>query len=167
MKALSVKQPFAMFLVNGSKSLEIRSRKTNYKGDVLICSSQNIHKSKCLVFRGNEFGFVDCELHYKMVNLHSDILSSEIGHAIGIATLVDCFPFERKDEHIWNSRIAFIGNQFAWKFENPRVLLNPFPIKGKVSFFEIDTTERDMSFRKGYAKPYFEGANEKGLLKSK
>ena len=49
-KALCVKQPFADYLTqvdwedgegnyHAKKSIEVRSRKTNYRGDILICSS--------------------------------------------------------------------------------------------------------------------------------
>ena len=49
-KALCVKQPYADYLTNidwedsegnlhAKKSIEVRSRKTNYRGDILICSS--------------------------------------------------------------------------------------------------------------------------------
>ena len=49
-KALTVKQPFADLLTvavrvddwgiyHAAKEIEVRSRKTNYRGDILICSS--------------------------------------------------------------------------------------------------------------------------------
>lgn len=37
--ALSVKQPFAQYIANGVKTIEVRSQYINYRGDVMICSS--------------------------------------------------------------------------------------------------------------------------------
>ena len=39
MKALSVRQPWASLIASGAKTIEIRSRRTHYRGPVLICSS--------------------------------------------------------------------------------------------------------------------------------
>lgn len=41
MKAISLKQPFASLVASGQKTIETRKWKTNYRGDLLICSSQN------------------------------------------------------------------------------------------------------------------------------
>lgn len=39
MKALSVKQPWANLIASGKKTIEIRTRRTNYRGKLLIVSS--------------------------------------------------------------------------------------------------------------------------------
>ena len=40
MKALSVRAPWAGMIAEGTKSLEIRSRRTHYRGELLICESR-------------------------------------------------------------------------------------------------------------------------------
>ena len=40
MKALSVRAPWAQMIADGSKTLEIRSRRTHYRGELLICESR-------------------------------------------------------------------------------------------------------------------------------
>ena len=40
-KALSLKQPWANLVAEGKKTIETRIWKTNYRGDLVICSSQN------------------------------------------------------------------------------------------------------------------------------
>jgi hypothetical protein len=40
MKALSVRAPWAGLIASGAKTLEIRSRRTNYRGEMLICQSR-------------------------------------------------------------------------------------------------------------------------------
>jgi hypothetical protein len=40
MKALSVKQPYANMIASGQKTIETRTWPTDYRGDLLICSSK-------------------------------------------------------------------------------------------------------------------------------
>lgn len=39
MKALSVREPWAGLICSGRKTIETRTRRTHYRGDVLICAS--------------------------------------------------------------------------------------------------------------------------------
>lgn len=41
MKAISLKQPWANMVASGEKTVETRKWSTKYRGDLLICSSQN------------------------------------------------------------------------------------------------------------------------------
>ncbi|MGV8119629.1 MAG: ASCH domain-containing protein [Candidatus Xenobiia bacterium LiM19] len=54
MKALSVKDPWATAILNGEKTIELRSWPTQYRGDILICASsspktENSGKAICIV----------------------------------------------------------------------------------------------------------------------
>jgi hypothetical protein len=40
MRALSVRAPWAEMIATGRKTLEIRSRRTHYRGELLICESR-------------------------------------------------------------------------------------------------------------------------------
>lgn len=40
MRALSVRPPWAELIASGRKTLEIRSRRTHYRGELLICESR-------------------------------------------------------------------------------------------------------------------------------
>ncbi len=40
MKALSVRPPWSSLIASGAKTLEIRSRRTHYRGPLLICESR-------------------------------------------------------------------------------------------------------------------------------
>ena len=40
-KAISLKQPWANLVASGKKTIETRKWRTNYRGDLVICSSQN------------------------------------------------------------------------------------------------------------------------------
>jgi ASCH domain len=39
MKALSVREPWASLIASGKKTIETRSWRTNYRGEILICGS--------------------------------------------------------------------------------------------------------------------------------
>lgn len=41
MKAISVRQPWASMIARGDKTIETRTWRTNYRGDLLIVSTQN------------------------------------------------------------------------------------------------------------------------------
>ncbi len=40
-KAISLKQPWASLIADGTKTIETRKWKTNYRGDIVVCSSQH------------------------------------------------------------------------------------------------------------------------------
>ena len=39
-KALSVRQPWASLIASGKKTIEVRQKRTNYKGPLLICATK-------------------------------------------------------------------------------------------------------------------------------
>ncbi|NOG40471.1 MULTISPECIES: ASCH domain-containing protein [Candidatus Brocadia] len=68
MKAISIKQPFIGWILEGKKTLEIRSWQTKIRGDILLCSSK-----------------------------FPKIGELPLGHAVAIAEIVGCRPFMKKD----------------------------------------------------------------------
>ena len=40
MKAISIKEPFASMILSGEKTIETRTWKVNYRGDIVICVSK-------------------------------------------------------------------------------------------------------------------------------
>lgn len=70
-KALSVKQPWASLIASGEKTIEVRSRRTKFRGRVLICVS------KRPVMDGLPAGVAICTVE-----------------------LVDCRPLEPADERL-------------------------------------------------------------------
>lgn len=47
MKCLSVEQPFAELIVQGRRTIEIRTRNTKFRGEFLIHASHKIDKDIC------------------------------------------------------------------------------------------------------------------------
>ena len=108
MKALSIHPYYAMEIFFLEKTIEVRSWTTNYRGDILICTT---------------------------AKKFPETIPS---HAICVVTLKDVVPMKREhceaacmDEQYYNP------NNYAWMLENVRCI-KPFPIKGKLSLWECD-----------------------------
>lgn len=108
MKALSIHPAYAMAIVVGQKSIECRSWSTDYRGDLLICSTQK--------------------------KLHGTIP----GHALGVVTLEDVVPFQKKHlEPALMMPADFRKGLYAWKLTYNRLIV-PVPVKGKLSLWDYD-----------------------------
>lgn len=110
MKALSVRNPFAHYILCGEKEFEFRTWQTDYRGDLLICSSANP----------------------KVKNTIS-------GHALCIVRLNEIFEVTKKncsDFGLSKSDLAD-GKLYAWQLTDIRAV-KPFPVKGKLNFYNVD-----------------------------
>lgn len=129
--ALTVKQPYAGALVKaaykdengvtyGAKSIEVRSRKTNYRGDVLICASK----------RPIVYGL-------------------ETGCTLGMCELYDVKPIADFTEEDWEkTRIpkekrSKIKAGYGWLMRNPRRVIE-YPVRGQLGIFNIYYTKGDI-----------------------
>jgi hypothetical protein len=70
-KVLSIRQPWAYLIVNGSKNIENRSWPTKYRGQLLVHASLNINREAC-----RKHGLDPSKL--------------QIGGIIGMAEIADC-----------------------------------------------------------------------------
>ena len=60
MKALSVRQPWALLIASGEKTIEARTWRTNYRGPLLICASKTVKKCGPIGVAICTVNFVDC-----------------------------------------------------------------------------------------------------------
>lgn len=108
MKALSIHPYYAMAIVSGQKSIEVRSWDTNYRGDILICSTAK--------------------------KFHGTIP----GHALGVVTLTDVRRLEKSDlDAALMLPAEYNILNYAWVLTNNR-LIKPVPVKGKLSLWDYD-----------------------------
>ena len=108
MKALSIHPYYAHQIIVGQKSIECRTWKTDYRGDILICSTAKKYK-----------GTIP-------------------GHALGVVELVDCVPFEKKHLPLAMMEPRdYQPGSFAWVLSFNR-LIKPVPVKGKLSLWNYD-----------------------------
>ncbi len=108
MKALSILPEWAMPILQGIKTVECRSWKTDYRGDLLICSS-----SKSF----------------------SGTIS---GHALCVVNLEKIEPFSKKHLKSADMEgFDCPENSYAWIF-NELYLIEPFKVKGKLHLYDVD-----------------------------
>jgi len=110
MKALSVKDPWASAILNGEKTIELRSWPASYFGDLLICASASPK-------------------------------TDNSGKALCIVKLAGCRPMQKADEKA--SLCNFEESSYSWILENVRPI-EPFPVKGKLKFFDVDVPKREL-----------------------
>lgn len=129
-KALTVKQPYADLLTrvvyrdeNGEyhaeKTIEVRTRNTNYRGDLLICSSAKP------VLPGRESG-VTC----------------------GFVELYDTKPVEQFTPEDWAATCIPENERprkgFGWLMRNPRRVVE-MPIKGQLGVYNLIVPKDDIT----------------------
>lgn len=121
-KALSVKQPYADFIACGVKDIEIRTRPTKYRGELLICASRDGRPSKEAPGYGCTLAFVE---------------------------LYDCKPASKLTDDEWNrtkipsemiARIKELGACYAWFLRRPRRVIE-YPVKGQLGIFNLVYTK--------------------------
>lgn len=139
MKALSVKQPFAGLIFAGIKRLEIRTWETSYRGPLLICASRKPHP----LFVSYDYWAGVLEIDNRRPNVPNKIKVSHgyidvIGSALCVVDLVDIRPFLKGEMQEKDACIDWIPDSFAWELENPRPVLRPLPVLGKLKLFDVD-----------------------------
>ena len=108
MKALSIHPVPTMMIFAKTKTIEIRTWKTDYRGDLLIVSTAK------------------------------KIKDTIPGHALCVVRLADVVPFEKKHcEAAGVDPRDFESGLFAWKLEDLRYI-RPIPLKGKLGLWNYD-----------------------------
>mgnify|MGYP001294699278 CR=1 FL=1 len=116
MKALSVKQPWATLLVEGRKTIEVRSWSTQYRGPLVICAS---------AAPKNIFWHDTVDDEHRLMHA---------GCIIGVVDLVDCRPMRESDAA--PACGEYIEGAFAWVIEK-RHYCRPDPIAGRLNLFDV------------------------------
>jgi hypothetical protein len=124
MKTLSVKAWWAWALIHGSKRVENRTWRTNYRGSLAIHASLNRR------------GFKSDREFFPELPAIADL---EFGAVIGTLELLDCIPLDQLDEtsHDAGDRRYAVG-PWLWITAEPRALIRPFPCLGHLSFFNVE-----------------------------
>ncbi len=107
--ALSLHQPYASWMDNGTKTIETRGRATKFRGDLLICST---HKRR------------DAAAMYH-----------PLGVALCIVEVYDCRPMTAADEPL--ARCPLYPNAHCWMTRNLRRLAYRANVVGKQGIFYV------------------------------
>ena len=128
MKVISIKEPFATLIMNGSKLIETRSWKTNYRGELYLHAS-----GKSLA---KEY------LNPYVLELVKD-MDMNYGNIICKGNLVDCIYMDEEflkkiqsNNKEYNLGLYELG-RYAWVFEDV-VPIKLIKAKGKLNIWEYD-----------------------------
>ncbi|MGA9350242.1 MAG: ASCH domain-containing protein [Anaerolineae bacterium] len=122
MKALSIRQPWAELILQGRKTIELRTWPTSYRGRIAIHASQTVREEACIAYGLDPA---------RMVR----------GALVGTVELVDVLPLDEaawealRDQHL--SLSDFPGPMFGWRLEAPQRLPQPIPMRGRMSLFNV------------------------------
>ena len=130
MKVVSIKEPYATLIKNGIKSIETRSWKTNYRGELYIHASKSTIDKKYYQKEGLSDLIKDIELNY--------------GHIICRCQLVDCVEMTQNyiDEMKQINPIeyccgAYEIGRYAWVLQDIEVV-EPILTKGKLGIWNYE-----------------------------
>lgn len=122
MKTLSIKNPWAGMIACGEKTIETRTWRTDYRGDLLICSSKRFDRNAS----ADMFFTPACFLK---------------GMTICVVDLVDCVPMT--GEHVDRACCDVYDGAWAWILEDVRIVKN-LPIKGSLGIFDSEFEPKDL-----------------------
>lgn len=112
MKCLTILQPYADLIASKDKTLEIRSWKTNYRGEIVICAGKQNHRN-----------FIDYQTKLR-------------GKTLCIVKLIDVIEFQKRHEK--RAKLPYIANHYAWVLDYIKKI--PYlDIIGKQGLFEPPT----------------------------
>lgn len=122
MKALSIHQPWAELILQGRKSIELRTWRTNYRGRFAIHAGQTVEEEACIAYGLDPARVVR-------------------GALVGTVQLADILRLDEaawavlRDQHL--SLRDFPGPMFGWRLADPQRLPRPIPLRGRMSLFNV------------------------------
>jgi activating signal cointegrator 1 len=118
MKCLSIRQPWALLVCVGARTIENRTWNTSYRGEIAIHAS----------------GYEQAIKHFMKQETWDASISDRfsLGAIIGVAELYDTMLF---DEHVWDDPCA--EGPVCFLFRNARLFITPIPHKGRVNLCEL------------------------------
>jgi hypothetical protein len=130
MKALSIQQPWAWFIVNGYKDVENRSWPTSFRGPVLIHAGKKFDEDGWLYLKNGGFARTGEKAAQRLKqegNITPRQMMQLCGGIVGVCEIVDCV---KKSDSPW-----FFG-EYGFVIKNAKPI--PFmPYKGKLGFFDV------------------------------
>lgn len=113
MRAITIRQPYAAWIADGHKSIEVRTWRTSYRGPLLVTASAR-----------------PADIEAELDNGCTVLLPA--GVACCVVDLGDITPFTRHHEEAaccdWDT------NLYAWHLTQPRPVV-PTPVRGKLGLW--------------------------------
>ncbi len=129
MKVISLLEPYASLVKENIKTIETRSWKTNYRGELFIHASKRKLTNKMI------------EEYHNQLKLLTNT-NFNYGYIIAKCNLVDCIIMTEEliKEIKKNSKEYICGEyqvgRYAWILEDIKYLKKPIPAKGRLGIWE-------------------------------
>jgi hypothetical protein len=128
MKALSFRQPWAELVLQGRKTMDLRTYNTHYRGRLAVHASQTIERDNCL---------------------QHDLEPADLqtGGVVGTVELVDVVPLDEaayeahRDEHLAGRR--YRQGLYGWILARPERWPQMIPARGRTNLFSVDLEAPD------------------------
>lgn len=140
MKALSFRQPWAELILQGRKTIDLRTYNTHYRGPLAVHASQKMETGHC-------------QEH----NLDPEKLDA--GGIVGTVELIDVIPLDEVAyrEHM-NAHLAgrrWREGLYGWVLAHPQRLPEFIPARGRTNLFniELDVADEQRPEREGSQSP--------------
>lgn len=139
MRALTICQPYATLILEGTKRVENRTWETKYRGRMYIHAGRD-RSWLTLEDRGG----VQFEVAAKRA-----VELLPFGAVVAIATLVDCLPMDeieagRHDaKYPWLREHEHAIGPWCWVFAEHPTPIGPWPWKGRQGLFDIHPADLD------------------------
>ncbi|MGI0040448.1 MAG: ASCH domain-containing protein [Nitrosopumilaceae archaeon] len=124
MKCLSVSQPYADLIVQGKKTIELRTWNTKYRGEFLIHAPSKIKKDAC-----KKLGIDETKIRTGVIIGKAEIYDVKIYDSVS----------ELKSDYKKHfSTEEFLRHKYGFLLKNLRELKIPIPYKGSLGFFNVN-----------------------------
>lgn len=137
MKAITIKQPWAELILQGRKTIELRTWGTTYRGRIAVHAGSGLKREACDAYGIDPAGLTR-------------------GALVGTVEIVDIIELdgeswdELRGEHL-SLREEFPGDLLGWRLANPQRLPEPIPWKGRLGIFYVD--DEAMGVEAGERRP--------------
>lgn len=124
MKCLSVSQPYADLIVQGKKTIELRTWNTKYRGEFLVHAPDKIKKDVC-----EKLGIDKAKLRTGVIIGKVEVYDVKIYNSV----------YELKSDYKKHfATEEFLRHRYGFLLRKPQELRIPIPYKGSLGFFNVN-----------------------------
>lgn len=124
MKCLSVSQPYANLIIQGKKTIELRTWNTKYRGEFLVHAPSKIKKDAC-----KKLGIDETKLRTGVIIGKAEIYDVKIYNSVSELKLDFKKHFATEE---------FLRHKYGFLLRKPQELRVPIPYKGSLGFFNVN-----------------------------